>query len=278
MAATYWNGSTGAWGTAGNWTNGVPNGAINPAVFDGRSQQSVTSGLDQTGKLFDLKTTRKWRGDIGSLGNPLIFSNAGNWHVLRGTGRTYVEPAIAVAQDFVVDGGEVFFTTCLLSELVVKSGTCNLASTCDFTPSSLPSSIYLLGPSAVVTIEEKASSETMATRFQMRAGQCFNKRLWDGADSTCVIVGGVLTQTGIAGDNLEVKLHGGVFKYKPLASTTGHTPKFDVMGGLLDLSEAYQTISFSFIRVGVDGAIKPSALQNEQAIVDVDFREDFPNF
>ncbi len=278
MAATYWQGTTGAFGTAGNWTNGVPSTTKTPAVFDGRSQQSVTSGLDQTGAIFDLKTTRKWRGDIGALGNPLKWSNAGNWHVLRGTGKTHVEPAIAAAELFVVDGGDVFFTTCLLNELVAKSGKCTLASTVDFTPSSLPSSIYILGSGAVVTIEELATTETMVTRFQMKAGQCFNKRLWDGADSTCVITGGFLTQTGVAGDNLEVKLHGGTFKYKPLASTTGHTPSFDVMGGLLDFSEADQVISFGFIRVGIDGAIKASALQNEQAIVDVDFREDFPNF
>lgn len=276
MAATYWQGTTGAWGTAGNWTNGVPSPTNDPAVFDGRSQQDVTSGLVQTGVSFTLKIARAYRGNIGASGSPLIWTGAGNYHVLRGTGKVYVEPAIAAAELFVVDGGEVFFTTCLLDELVVKGGKCTLASTCDFTPSSLASALLVIGGSAIVTIDERASTETCPTNFQLHAGKCFNKRIWTAADSVAVLSGGVLEQTGVAGTNLQATIHGGTFKYKPLSSVSGQNPGFDIMAGLLDFSESDQVITFGVSRLGVDGAIKGSPLQTGPNFFDVDFREDFP--
>lgn len=276
MAATYWQGTTGDWGTAGNWTNGVPSPTNDPAVFDGRSQQDVTSGLVQTGVSFTLKTTRSYRGNIGVSGSPLIWTGAGNYHVLRGTGKVYVEPAIAAAESFVVDGGEVFFTTCLLDELIAKAGKCNLASTCDFTPSSLPSTVYMQGGGAIVTIEEQATAETCPGNLQMSMGKLVNKRIWNAADSLAYLSGGVIEQTGVVGTNLKTKIHGGTFKYKPLSLASGQNAKFDVIAGLLDFSGSDQVISFGTIRVGIDGAIKGSALQTEQDIITVDFREDFP--
>lgn len=274
MAATYWNGSTGAWGTAGNWTNGVPSASNTPAVFDGRSQQSVTSGLDQAGVSFTLKTTSKYHGNIGALGNPLEWTGAGVnvFNVLRGRGERHVEPS-GPNESFVVDGPDVFFANCALVELIVKRGTCNCASTCDFSQR-----LFIMGGGAIVTIEEQAVAQKSPIQFQMNAGKLVNKRIWNSTNSRAILSGGRIEQTGLMGNNLFVALHGGVINYRPLAPVAGSSPFIDIIAGLLDFSESDQVITFGAIRVGVDGAIKASALQTEASVIDLDFREDFPDF
>lgn len=278
MAATYWQGTTGNWGTAGNWSNGVPSVSNTPAVFDGRSQQSVTSGLDQTGVVFLLKTTRAYRGSIGSSGSPLIWSGAAVnlFNVLRGTGQVYLQP-IVTNQWCVVDGARAFFTNCTITHLVAKSGTINCASTC-----SLNSYLYLLGVGAVTTIEEQATTELSPTICRMTAGKLVNKRIWNVADTTCVISNGVIEQTGVLGDFFTLDMHGGFFRYKPLASVVGHDPQINIWNGLFDFSGSDQVLTVGAIAIGVDGAIIGSPLQTVESLMAgasaVDFRLDFPAF
>ncbi len=274
MAATYWQGTTGALDTAGNWTNGVPSAVNTPAILDGRSQQSVTSGLNQAGVSFQLKTTAKYLGDIGGSGNPLLWTGAGTtlFNVLLGRGARYVDPSGA-NENFVVDGPDVFFANCDVVELVVKRGNVNCASTCNFTQR-----LFLMGGAATVTIEERAVAQISPQQMLMRAGKLINKRIWDGTNSRAIVSGGTIEQTGVMGDNLYMSLHGGVLNYKPLASVTGHNPFIDVLAGLFDFSESDQVITFGAIRMGVDGAIKASPLQIESDVITLDFREQFPDF
>ena len=275
MAATYWNGSTGALDTAGNWTNGVPSASNTPAVFDGRSQQSVTSGLGQGVTAFQLKTTRDYRGDIGASGNPLIWNGQGGtkWNTIRGSGTVHLQPNIATQEQFVIDAlrGRVAFTTCKLQEVVVKAGTLDIGSTV-----IMGSRMHLVGVSAVTTLEEQATSEAAPTELLMTAGLLFNKRIFNETNSNISISGGTIKQTGVLGSAAKVFMHGGVIKYDPLASVSGREPGLFLLGGLFDFSGADQAMGLGKVYIGPDGALRSSPLDTEAAVITFDFRQDFP--
>lgn len=280
MAATYWQGTTGDWGTAGNWSNGVPSPTNTPAVLNGRSQQDVTSGLVQTGIAFQLKSTRNYRGNLGAVGSPLDWSGAaGLYHTWQGSGAAYVETLVGSPDNWVVDGGAVHFTASEIIRLIVKRGIVTASSDTTFT-----GELWIIGADVVITIEERAATELSPSRAYIHTGRLIMKRLWDGAGNDLFVSGGVVDQTGILGDNVRVAIESGVLEYHPLASATGHTPvAMDLVGGLLDISKCDQVLALGPIRVGVDAAIKGSALQTEAAFLaaatsSVDFRDNFPDF
>ena len=86
MAITIWNGSTGDWGTGANWsTSSVPVSA-DDVIFDGRTAQAVTTGLDQTGvDLASMHIMSTYTVDIGTQANPLTIETNGTLRV-EGTG------------------------------------------------------------------------------------------------------------------------------------------------------------------------------------------------
>lgn len=72
MAETVWQSSgDNDWGTAANWSNGVP-GTNATAIFNGTSQVSV-AGSDESagGTLTRIRIDRAYRGHIGTSGSPL---------------------------------------------------------------------------------------------------------------------------------------------------------------------------------------------------------------
>ena len=94
--------------------------------------------------------------------------------------------------------------------------------------------------------------------------------------------GGAIDQTGVLGDNMTMNIHGGVVKYAPLASVTGHNPNLRIFGGLFDFSKSDQVLALGAIDLGADGAIKGSPLQTVEdllaAAAGIDFGQDFPDF
>ena len=271
MAATYWNASTGVFDTAGNWTNGVPGPSNTPAVFDGRSQQSVTSGLDRGTVQFQLNTTRDYRGDIGAVGNSLIWNGGGgDMNTLRGRGNLYLAPDVLTSGFFTVDAlGAVFFTVCKLKSLWMKSGAANLASTAE-----VSGVLQIMGVGSVTTIEEQAAAEKMAAEVIMLTGILINKRITNETGQRITMSGGTLKQTGVLGSNAALYLHGGRINYAPLSSVSGNTPDIFVLGGLFDFSGSAQVLTAN-LEVGVDGTVKGSALQTADSLVGRDFRQDF---
>lgn len=127
MATRYWEGTTGAWSTAANWSADTVPATGDTVIFDGRVTQSVTSGVDQTGvDLAKLHVMPSYTGsigdnDTGGTGNgPLIIevSNGSSAYALvEGTGDIYLQVGN--------DANDAF-----IDELIINksSGTIGLSS------------------------------------------------------------------------------------------------------------------------------------------------------
>lgn len=100
MAETYWNSSASTvWNSAANWTGGVP-GAADVAVFDGRSQVSV-SGFDASGggTLTRIRVHPEHGGNIGSADSPIIIPV--NYVDYRGTGQAHIQQTLVAQTLFI---------------------------------------------------------------------------------------------------------------------------------------------------------------------------------
>lgn len=95
MAVNKWQGSTGNWATAGNWSDGVPN-AGDEIVFDSSDVTSVTEGMlpSETGVIeFDgIHIKKGYTGDIGSASEPLALGGgvAGFPIIIEGSGTYHI--------------------------------------------------------------------------------------------------------------------------------------------------------------------------------------------
>ncbi|MHC4867722.1 MAG: hypothetical protein ACYTEX_26930, partial [Planctomycetota bacterium] len=74
MAINNWQGTTDDWGTAGNWSDGVPN--LSDQVYIPRSSsQGIQSSMNQTAVDLDLLLVEPgYSQNIGADGNELTIS------------------------------------------------------------------------------------------------------------------------------------------------------------------------------------------------------------
>jgi len=88
MANTIWTGASSTnFGTAGNWTNGVPTSA-NPGIFGSANVGNCTTGMDQGAlDIAGLIVHSGYTGQIGSSGDPLKLSTNLLWY--EGAGGLY---------------------------------------------------------------------------------------------------------------------------------------------------------------------------------------------
>lgn len=95
MTVHIWQSLTGDFGAAGSWDSSVPVvdwAGTDTGLLDGsKSQQSVTTGLDQSAEVIrNIYTTRDYRGNIGFPGAPLKIT--ASHFVLHGSGVAHIEP------------------------------------------------------------------------------------------------------------------------------------------------------------------------------------------
>jgi hypothetical protein len=93
---TTWTGAvSGAFDTAGNWTNGVP---LNGESWALDGSVPITSDLDQSAKAFPLVVRRaSYRGDIGNSRTDPLITGQITKYVHDGAGKTYLEAPIITA-------------------------------------------------------------------------------------------------------------------------------------------------------------------------------------
>ena len=278
MGATYWKGVTVDFGAAGNWTNGVPATGTTPGIADGRSQVSMLANLGRGGNLFQMKTTRAYRGDIGGVGNPLVWGGGNippqKFHTFRGSGAIHLEPAIAAAEKLVVDtirGGKVFLTLSQWAKIIVKGGALSISAN-----TKLGTYLHMIGTTGETTIEEQDTTEAAPVETVMTTGVFNNKREFNELAAFFLLSGGVVHNTGAFGNQQSLLMTGGHMRYKPLSQISGQNAATSVHGGLYDFSEAAEVLSWPKLLVGVDGTVKGSALQTAAEAITLDFREDFP--
>lgn len=93
MATYYWDGSAADndWSTAANWTAATVPVTGDTAVFDGRTTENCTAGMDQTGvDLANLVIRNSYSGTIGATLVPLIIECSGTMWI-EGSGNYYIQ-------------------------------------------------------------------------------------------------------------------------------------------------------------------------------------------
>lgn len=259
MATTYWTGtSSGAWSTAGNWTNGVP-GNGDTAIFPRTATRSVSSGLDQnTIDLAVLVTEDGYAGDIGASGNPLIIG--ATKLKIRGSGRVYYQNSHASTEYIYLDspnktdaltlsGAAVFLAAVYRGQLAVVSGMSGITNL---------HVMYKTNPNndAVVSVVDSTISNLWQTGGITTFG---------GGVGTANIDGGSWTITGATGITGTLTVSGGVAYYE----ATGGLANGYVLGGTLDFTTSDNVQSVGNVYVHPAGKLRydPDLLPSLAAVV-----------
>jgi len=237
--STYWNAAPGAtsFGSAGNWTNGVPAVATDIGIFDGRSQVSPATDMDRAAANFKLITTPRFIGDIGGPGNPLKWNpGSGTRNVIRGSGRVYAQGG--VLSEFVVDS--VNFVDALtlnagnVEHVFVKSGRVIVGSSCSFPGSGI---VVLSGSFSKIRLENIASP-TGPGYWAIDGGvvEC-DRDFRSDAAVDFVMSSGLFRMTRLFGAGQSMFVLGGLFQYVPVVKTGNAIIFYIGSVGVVDASE-----------------------------------------
>lgn len=280
VAETTWQpgGVTGKFDDAANWNNGIPGAAAGKIGVFHEHQDSVTSGLDQSGAAFSFKivTTPSYRGNIGASGSPLIMiSNAGAKSVtLKGKGTSYIRFDGAFGTDAIVDDGTVFFSTSNGAELLTfmqRGGITTIQATCDCGGIG-----YVVNDGTQLIIEESDVAESPFNQLIVAGGVVRSERTYTGV-SYIIVSGGETIQTGKLDSLTDViVVSNGVFKYEPLLDPAAETFTLLVPGGVFDARGYEGTLSPGTVIEGPDGVVFGGIIDSPGALVDYDLSQDYP--
>lgn len=258
-----------------NWSNGVPGsvGAQDPnAYFGGPSggQANCTLNVDRTGDTFLLTTAPEYGGDIGSVGVPLIWSDVVGPHVIRGSGRVYVKPAVGVAS-IVVDSTNIEDALTILSSVPVvwiKSGAVIVAPT-----GQLTSHCGVVGIDASLTINAPSGAETNPLSLVVIAGQVDNDRATENGDYWHISGGFVKCTNETFATGHVIGITGGTLELSP----TGVAGQVNLLaiGGTVDFSQSLFTINLKVFVLGPNVLFKDVTV-GASSDSEIDLRKPYP--
>jgi len=224
---TWTGGSSSAWDTAGNWTNGVP-GSTDTAVIDGAVD--ITGGTVSADEVERVYVSSTYTGALGSTGTPLELDAAqvsidstasGSTHYLHLIGTHNPTPDVIVSG---LKTGDALYLSGTLDRLLVGPtfvGTLYLGNSAS--KFAAPKSLIMTATSATVDASTAANVEWESSgSIEVLAGT-LNLGENVGQDSTMTVSGGsvqVDDWTAVTGDQLDI--HGGTVTW--LAGSSGLTP------------------------------------------------------
>lgn len=267
-----WQGTTGNYDTAGNWTNGAKPAASDFVVLDGSlSQQSITSGHGDESAISigGLWCKRNYRGDFGSSSTPWDISfDAATFILWEGSGSLHISAdnsaVVVCSSPNAVDAINLYGTE---AALVSKRGAIVVTAThaADIT------SFDMIG--GIVTIAENGSFKV--GNIRMIGGEVTCSRDWTATAVTTVpvISGGHWHQLINGPDaGLTMLVQGGLVTWDAPASA-GHIPALVQQGGLIDFNNTAdaKTVGTYIIFGGDDARSSQLTVTSE-----TDYRKDFP--
>lgn len=279
--------SDGDWNNTSNWSLRVIPAANHIAIFDGTSQVSVTTGLDQSAAVFEqILVKPEYTGNIGSAGDPLRFSLATGVLVWRGRGQGFVNPEAGAFARVVCDvpnplngtrynlviGGMGTVISGNLAILGIKRGNVNVIGDMAFT-----GSIYLLGDAARLVLNSDLGVANNPKHILCAAGTLINKRPLDASQFLVAGDRSRVTQIGalVATTNVLV-IGNGKFEYVP-TSAPGTSPLITVIGGVYDQSDEKWDNVWGTTIIGPDASVIGGALRGSGIWPpSLDFREEYP--
>lgn len=282
-----WIGYTGDFKTPGNWSKGVIPTVTHVAVFDGSSQQSVTTGLDAAGTTFEQMLVKpSYRGNIGFVGNPLHISMTGTSAILvyRGAGQAYINPETTDEITVVCDAsrspqrdslilGGLGIGAGYIRVLAVKRGRCRVVG-----DMAIGVAIYLLGDQSHLISEANLGAVQDPVRIVCAAGYYENHRSIAGSTRT-LIVGdrSRVVQIGALPTNAHIVVIGnGTFSYNP-TTAPGTNPILSLIGGTLDQSAERVDATWGTVYIGPDAVVRGGTVRGSGTWPpDLDFGDDYP--
>lgn len=284
FTTNFWVGATGDFGAAGNWSRGAIPVPGDVAVFDGSSQQSVTSGLDASGDSFgQLLVKPAYRGQIGSQGNPLRISIGTGVLVYRGAGQAYINPDVGETAIVIVDTqgnpnrvgltlGGMGGVKGYVDVLAVKRGRCHVLGDC-----GIGNKIFMLGYNSSLEADAVIAEVTEIPNIICSAGHFTNWRTVLANKTIVVGNAGRLDQIGALPATTHVIVIGnGKFQYVP-TSAPGTNPVLILVGGVYDQTEERFDSTWGTVYVGVDARVIGGTIRGSGAHPpDLDFRDEYP--
>lgn len=285
---TVWNGSSDDVDLAANWLNGIP-GAVanNVAIFDGTSQYSPQSDMDQSGVAngFRIQSTPDFLADIGSNGNPYAPKprNGKLIATIRGVGNTYLNPdGAASLMHVVIDCGTGFVqldsgasNNPTYQIAIVKSGKVQIKGTARWTHilyvDGITSVVEFLGPGASFTALGSA-------KLTLASGKVICARDISTASEGFINVrGGEWWQTGLLPTECTVILTGGYFNYNPDGDPSAELPNLIVgPSAWFDASDHEGEIPMGFVIKARGGKISGTLIDQFKGTIDYDLEDLYP--
>jgi hypothetical protein len=293
MAATvhtWTNGNAdGDWNNVANWNTAALPGSggagLDDCIFDGSVTNTGPSvNMDRTAdnELLRIVVRENFTGDIGGTGNPLIHdmdvAEPLTRIIHRGSGDFYWQTAAAGYADIVMDSPGTFYADGDVRNIFVKSGTVNVASTCDFVATSW---LILDGAAAIVTMADYDATEQYPPYILLWNGTFNNNReLENGTGCVGVIFGGTWNQAGKVRDGLMLMV-GPAGTYNYTSNTTGGAVALSTIAcaGKVDMSALNYNIGVDDMFRGQLANMLGTAIQSGYANivgVDLDLREEYP--
>lgn len=290
LSVNTWVSVNGDWNNVNSWSLRVVPGAAHVAVFDGRSQQSLTAGLNASASaLTQLLVKPTYHGNMGFAGTPFQIKLSGGVLVYRGSGQAYINPSTGGAGNVIVDvdrdvsssgyslilGGMGTTTKGAIEMLAVKRGRCRVLG-----DMSLSGDIYIVGSAAYLLCDANLGGGAPPTdplNIIASAGYTENARPLQANKTIVVGAGSRVVQVGILPTTIRVVVIGdGKFQYNPLAAT-GTTPTLLVLGGMYDqTNEEYDNIWATTI-IGPDGHVIGGTIRGSGIFPpSFDLREEYP--
>lgn len=287
MAATVhtWQSTTGVWSSVNSWTTGQIPGAggagLDTALLDGNFSQIGVIGETPGGNaLSRIVTTRDYRGNIGSDGNPLIVDVsshliAGNLAFFGGTGTVYFEDVVGNHTDVVIDTHSLsrhshIYLYGPLRNLFVKSGRFTTTVGASF------GALSMLGSHARGRVTYAGD---LSTDYWVNSGEL---EITAGSTQNIVMSGGRLIHTGLLKSTAVITLLGnGKLVYAPTGSVAGHSPDLFLLGGEFDISQLNEAFIAAALVVGPDATVRGNVIGRvgggSGITTTIDLQDEFPS-
>ena len=224
---TWTGGSSSAWDTAGNWTNGVP-GSTDTAVIDGAVD--ITGGTVSADEVERVYVSSTYTGALGSTGTPLELDAAqvsidstasGSTHYLHLLGSANATPDVIVSG---LKTADALYLSGTLDRVLVGPtfvGTMYLGNSAG--KYAIPKDLIITATTGTVDASTAANVAwaTGASVEVLGGTLILGENV--GQDSTMTVSGGTVQVddwSAVTGDQLDI--HGGIVKW--LAGSPGLTP------------------------------------------------------
>lgn len=274
LSINTWLGGTGDFSAAGNWSHGHQPAGDDVGVFDGTSSTSVTTGLTATGTPFkQLLVKPAYRGQLGSIGDPLDIDIGNGPLVYRGSGQAFINGANGSNMQVVVNvdhsranrfdlvlgghgvggGGGTVTTLAILRGRVHAWGDLNLNG-----------QIIVQGSHSYLKTDPNLATYVEPLGMYCTGGVVEHNRTFQASRVLIVAGGAHVTQIAALPSTTYVVVVGGTFEYLP-TSSPGTTPLLFALAGTYDQRNERFDHTWGTVITGIDALIQGGAVRGTGA-------------